>query len=281
MAFNRRKHNHKKVGAAAKVKQYGSVFITVTGTVLVVVLVVMTGRWLGDTDNFPITKVNVEGGFKHVSPEDVQTAVMPFVGSGFFQLDIDTIKQALAEMPWVEAVVVRKVWPDTVFVHVKEQSILARWGEHGLLNRNGMPFYPTLESIDENLPLLLGPEGSHKHVADHYKTTNVLLRDLDLELTKLVYTARGSWQLEFSNDQVVMLGSENVSQRMHRLAGLYGELVNSRAGESLVKIDMRYDTGIAVQWQQRFDGDECKSIDACQQASIGGQSVGQTRKLVF
>ncbi len=285
MAFKRRKQNRKKVSAVAKAKRYGSVLMTVAGTALVVTLVVATARWLGDTDNFPITKVNVEGGFKYVSPEDVQAAVMPFIGSGFFQLDVENIKHTLVEMPWVEAVMVRKIWPDTVFVHVKEQSVLARWGDDGLLNRSGKSFYPAIESIDISLPLLLGPKGSEKQVADQYKTTRTLLRDIDVQLTRLAYTARGSWQLQFHDGQTVMLGRENVSQRMQRLASLYRELASSQANASLATIDMRYDTGIAVQWQRRSDAEECHRPDACQQASIGSQAVekavGKIRGLVF
>ncbi len=275
MAFKRRKQNRKKVSAVAKAKRYGSVLMTVAGTALVVTLVVVTVRWLGDTDNFPITKVNVEGGFKYVSPEDVQAAVMPFIGSGFFQLDVDNIKHTLAEMPWVEAAIVRKIWPDTVFVRVREQSVLARWGSDGLLNRNGVSFYPAIATIDASLPLLIGPKGSEKQVTDQYKTTSALLRDLDVQLTKFVYTARGSWQLEFRNGQVVMLGRENMGQRIHRLAGLYRELASSRADAILATVDMRYDTGIAVQWRQRSDAEGCNRPDVCQQASISGQAVRQ------
>jgi len=274
MAFKRRKHNRKKINVAAKARRYGSVFITVAGTVLVVALIVATGGWLADNDNFPITKVNVEGGFEHVSPEDVQAVVMPFVGSGFFQLDVEGIKQTLSEMPWVEAAVVRKIWPDTVFVHVKEQSVLARWGGAGLLNLNGRSFYPAADTIDTGLPLLHGPDGSEKRVADHFKTTNVLLRDLDVQLTKLTYSARGSWQLEFKGGQVVMLGRENIEQRMHRLSDLYRELEQSRVNAQLAILDMRYDTGIAVRWQPRLDAEQCDKPEACKHASITSKTGG-------
>lgn len=279
--FRRRKQNRKKVSAATSARRYGSIFVTIVGTALVVTLISATVQWLGDTDNFPVTKVNVEGGFKHVSPEEVQAVVTPFVGSGFFQLDVESIKQTLSEMPWVDAAVVRKIWPDTVFVHIKEQRAMARWGKKGLLNRSGQAFYPELDTIDKKLPLLVGPSGSEKHVADQFKTTDALLRDLDVRLVKLAYTARGSWQLEFVNGQVVMLGREAVSQRMHRLAGLYHELENSRSDASLATIDMRYDTGIAVQWQQHLSTEECSKPDACKQASVSDHAIGQTGELVF
>ena len=273
MAFKRRKRNRKQLGVAARVTRYGSVFMTMAGTILVVALVITTARWLADTDNFPITRVNVEGGFQYVSPEEVRAAVMPFVGSGFFQLDVDSIKLTLGEMPWVDAVVVRKVWPDTVFVHVKEQSALARWRDNGLLNRRGESFYPALDTIDKSLPLLVGPDGSENQVSDQYKTTAALLRNVDIRLVRVDYTARGSWQLEFDGGQVVMLGRENVDQRMHRLAGLYHELEESQLNASLVTVDMRYDTGIAVQWQQQPSA-ECEKPDACRQASIASNKGG-------
>ena len=276
MAFKRRRRNRKQLGVVARVTRYGSVLMTMAGTILVIALVIATARWLADTDNFPITKVNVEGGFQYVSPEEVRAAVMPFVGSGFFQLDVDNIKLTLGEMPWVDAVVVRKVWPDTVFVHVKEQSAVARWRDDGLLNRRGESFYPDLDTIDQSLPLLVGPDGSEKMVSDQYKTIAALLANVDVSLARLDYTARGSWQLEFNRGQVVMLGRENVDQRMHRLANLYRELEQSQPNASLATVDMRYDTGIAVQWRQQSDT-ECEKPDACRQASIANNQ----RELIF
>jgi len=276
MAFKRRKPNRKQVGFATRAMRHGSMLMTIAGTTLVVALVVTTVRWLADTGNFPIAKVNVEGGFQHVSPEDVRAAVMPFIGSGFFQLNVDSIKQTLGEMPWVDAVVVRKVWPDTIFVHVKEQRVLARWGESGLLNRKGEVFFPALNTIDDSLPLLVGPEGSEKQVADQYKTSAALLRGVDVKLTRLDYSARGSWQLEFEGGQVVMLGRENIDQRMHRLANLYRDLEDRQSESNLVTVDMRYDTGLAVQWRY-LSGAECEKPDACQQASIAENK----RELIF
>ncbi len=276
MAFKRRKRNRKQLGVVARVTRYGSLLMTMAGTILVIALVITTARWLADSDNFPITKVNVEGGFQYVSPEAVRAVVLPFVGSGFFQLDVGLIKQTLGEMPWVDAVVVRKVWPDTVFVHVKEQVAVARWRDNGLINRAGESFYPDLDTIDQSLPLLVGPDGSEKLVADQYKTIAALLANVDVRLVRLDYTARGSWQLEFSGGQVVMLGRENIDQRMHRLANLYRELEQSHPNASLATVDMRYDTGIAVQWRQQSDA-ECKKPDACRQASIANNQ----RELIF
>ena len=97
--FKRRKHNRKRESAAKRFARASSVLMTISGTALVVVCVVMAGRWLADTNNFPISKVNVEGGFAQVSPEQVREAVMPIVGSGFFQLDIETIQSSLKGYP--------------------------------------------------------------------------------------------------------------------------------------------------------------------------------------
>ena len=265
MAFKRRRQNQKRVSLAARITRLGSVVMTLAGTALVVALLITGGKWLSDNGNFPITKVNVEGGFEHVSPEQIRAAVMPSVGSGFFQLDVESIQATLGDLPWVDAVVVRKLWPDTLFVRVKEQTAMARWGEKGLLNRRGESFYPPLHTIDSGLPLLVGPEGSEKLVADHYKTTEALLRPLDISLSQLRYSARGSWQLEFVSGQIIMLGKEDVSQRMRRLATFYRELEASKPGASLLVVDMRYDTGIAARWQQPAD---CDATGSCQQASI-------------
>ncbi len=272
--FKRRKQNRKHVSATAQVMRKGPIILTVLGTVFVVTLTLFGSRWLNDTNNFPITQVNVEGQFKQVSAEEIRATVMPAVGSGFFKLDVDVVQQTLNRLAWVDKVAVRKEWPDTLFVRVKEQQALARWNKNGFVNKRGDSFYPVNLITDKQLPWLSGPEGTEAKVTEQYVMIKTLLRDVDVRLTSLTYSARGSWQLELNGEQKIMLGRENLAQRIQRLASLYGELRQSQPSANLVAMDFRYDTGIAVQWQKSAQS-ECEFTNDCQQVSIARSITGQ------
>jgi hypothetical protein len=80
------------------------------------------GRW-------PVTQLTVQGEFRHVGMEEIRAAVLPRLGRGFFALNLDSVQQAVAALPWVESVEARKRWPDTLQLRVIERQPFARWIE--------------------------------------------------------------------------------------------------------------------------------------------------------
>lgn len=270
MRFSKRKQNRRRQNAKTQMYRYVSMLVSALGSVVAVVSVAVAANWFSNSDNFPITTVNVEGNFAHVSPDEIRETVTPFAKRGFFKLDVEGIKNALRELPWVDVVVVRKLWPDTLWVHVQEQAVLARWGEEGLINQRGEVFYPAAETIDTRLPILRGPSAMEAMVGARYKTMAALLSDIGVAITEIRYDARGSWQMEFDGRQIIMLGRENVDQRLNRLATFYPGLLASRPGQTLLRVDMRYDNGIAVQWQNNAlaHSANCQQESTCSKVSL-------------
>ena len=91
------------------------------------------GRW-------PVTQLTVQAEFKHVSADDIRTAVQPRLGKGFFALDLDAVQKAVAALPWVESVEARKHWPDTLQLRIYERQPFARWNDKQLISRQGLVF---------------------------------------------------------------------------------------------------------------------------------------------
>ena len=59
----------------------------------------------------------------------------------------------------------RRHWPDALEVTLEEHKPLARWGDAALLNSYGEVFQAATAQL---LPLLSGPAGSEKEVAQRY-----------------------------------------------------------------------------------------------------------------
>jgi len=85
---------------------------------------------------YPIKSVVVGGYYQHTDHDQLRDRVMGQAQLGFFNLDIAEIQQEVEELPWVEKAYVRRIWPESISVHIEEHQPVARWGEDGLLSDN-------------------------------------------------------------------------------------------------------------------------------------------------
>ena len=81
--------------------------------VLLILILCSVGSWrLLDPATLPIKHVRIEGNFQRLSPQRMQSMVSTVIKGGFFNLNVMGIKEALLSEPWVNWVVVQRVWPD-------------------------------------------------------------------------------------------------------------------------------------------------------------------------
>ena len=183
--------------------------ITVAGGVLVV-LVIWGGMKLEDPHTLPITSVEIQGEFHYLEKQQIQQALngrleagrscascapgtCTSLCGGFFNVDVDVIRDILLDIPWVNAATVRRVWPDTLQIMVVEQIAVARWGAGGLVNGQGQLFFPLPETYPPDLPELQGPVDSQAVVAMRYREMEKELEPLALQINRIVLDERRSW----------------------------------------------------------------------------------------
>ncbi|MCX7065950.1 MAG: cell division protein FtsQ/DivIB, partial [Proteobacteria bacterium] len=58
----------------------------------------------------------------------------------------------------------------------------------------------------------------------------------------------GEWQVKFTNDLTVLLGHEELLQRVERFSRVYRQVITQRQDE-VDHIDARYGNGVAVSWR--------------------------------
>jgi cell division protein FtsQ len=195
----------------------------------------------------PIGKVEVGGQFQRVALLQIEEAVAPFRGAGFLSVDLDALRAALENIPWVDRARVERKWPNSVRVFITEHVAAARWGESGLMNTRGELFLKNARHIPQELPQLVGPPGTEAQVAKLYLETYPRLLGVGMRLSKVELDARGAWELTLSNGVVVRLGRQDVPARLERFITVASPVVAARAAE-VSYVDLRYSNGFSVGW---------------------------------
>jgi cell division protein FtsQ len=205
--------------------------------------------WMQDPYQWPVQTVNIKGKFKHLQQTQLQNEVAPLASAGFFGMNVSAIQEQLQNLPWVEQVSVRRVWPDQLSIAVREQQPVAYWGERGFLNPRAQVFEPE-QSVDvPALPRFEGPDGYEQRVLLLYRQLRDMLKPLQLSVGSLQLDARRTWRVQLSNDLTVEIGRSNPVDRIARFVRVYPEILAAESGQ-LISVDLRYSNGFAVRRQQ-------------------------------
>ena len=218
------------------------------GVALLAGLAVATHRVsdaLTDPEVLPIKRVRIAGERTHLDRADLERAVADVARGGFFTVDVQQVWRAARQLPWVEEVSVRRVWPSELRIQVKERVAVARWGGDGLLTARGEVFRPGTASLPKDLPQLAGVDSRAPEVLKAHGRLAQRLAPVGLSLSQLREDARGAWWLTFSDGLTVAVGAEDVEARVDRFLRLYPQLA-ARGEGRLVEVDLRYPHGLAV-----------------------------------
>jgi cell division protein FtsQ len=211
-------------------------------------LVAAAVYWVARQPAFAIREVVVTTPTVRASAAQVEAAIREEVSGTFFTMNLDRARAAIARVPWVRTVALRRQWPRRLEVTIEEHEPLARWGEGALVNRQGEVF---LAEFDGDLPRFAGPDGHAAEMRDRYAEWSAQLAGLALTLKELRLTARGGWSLRASGEAgplAVELGRDEPDARLARFVGAYGGTLGTlaRAGTRVEHVDLRYRNGFAV-----------------------------------
>jgi cell division protein FtsQ len=198
---------------------------------------------------FPLRNVQVEGELRNLAESDLKPLAEQYLGINFFSANLDDLHATLATNPWVEAVAVRRGWPDTVEIRLRERTAFGFWGEQqAMVDINGQRFLPPVIRQPGPWPRLNGPDGREKALIKTWREVRTLFDPLGLKLAKLVQDERRAWWLTFDNGLEVYVGRERFEERLQRLAKVYPKVLAAQADQIAV-VDLRYVNGFAVRWK--------------------------------
>ncbi len=220
-------------------------------TVPVIIIVVGLGSlvvWSRQPDRFPLKTVEIRSGLKEVTEDEIKAQVLPYLDKGFFWLNVSAVQKNLQLLPWVQAVELRRIWPDKLLIVVQEKRAQARWGEKGILSTDGAIFYPT-GNIPEGIPQFNGPETRAKEVLQQYLTLLEMLGPIGLTVQQLDLSMDGSWRMRLDSGLDVILGKTGLHERMARFVLAYKGSFHAESMR-IAYIDLRYTNGFAIGWKE-------------------------------
>ena len=132
-------------------------------TLVVLPVVGLLNGWVG-ASHWPLSKLRATAQFQRVDEDLLRQTLLPFARQGYFAVDLDDARAAVAALPWVEHAEVRKRWPDVLEVQLSEHIPFARWDEGRLLSEQGRLFPAAGIEVPADLPLLGGPESRQVQV---------------------------------------------------------------------------------------------------------------------
>lgn len=202
--------------------------------------------YLQDEQSMPVQVVDFLGDIKMVNTGRLETLIRRSQPGSFFALDVNEVHALIEAQPWVYRASVRKQWPSTLKVYIFEQDAVARWNDDMLLNRFGDTFSADATAL--KLPSLFGPNGSEKTALQGFNAMQALLETASMSISELFLSERFAWQIQLQSGVVLKLGRHEFIDRVQRFIDLKPLL--NKENKQIEYIDLRYDTGLAVGWQQ-------------------------------
>ena len=196
----------------------------------------------------PVKYVDIHGPFHQITTEQIESLVQPFLGEGFFSIDLFALQDRLEGEPWVlEARVVRR-WPAGVEIRIEEKIAVAVWQAQALIDQDGQLFYPeeSLWVSKSHLPQLEAPESLRPWVLEQYWQISRLFGRIGVKISRLTLNPQMSWRLTLDNGVEVMVDRERMLAKLMQLVSVYPKL--QKMSRPIDKIDLRYINGFAVDW---------------------------------
>ena len=216
---------------------------------------------MADPATLPIKAVKVEGEVRYLSTETLERLVAENIDGGFFTLDVEKVRRAVMKAPWVREATVRKLWPDTLYVKIKAQNAIVRWGEGGFLNHKGELFEPEDTTQPDGLITLTGPAGTQRLVFEKYRTLMGLLNPQKRTVAWVKLNNRRGWRFKINNGPTVIVGRKDVDERLWKyvknVEGFLGQKI-----KNIAQVDLRYSNGFTVHEQVGKEaGDLTRNVD--------------------
>jgi len=245
-----------------------------TSHLLIGTVVVVLFSWLGwhevkaqGADWLPVRYVRIEGAFQYIAKEKVKQVLKEQVNNGLYNADIQQIQLSVNQLPWIESVRVKRVWPDAIDIRIVEQTPVVRWRGEGLLNLNGEVFVPDNISEFSGLPLVSGPVGNERKLLEIMKGLDVALSDRQMELVEFLVNERRAWSIKLKNGVEIILGRNEPLSKFQRFLKTV-TLIGEEQIEKIVVVDLRYSNGYAVTWKQGENEIDWKKIAEMKKSKV-------------
>ena len=161
-------------------------------------------------------------------------------------LDADAARQKIANLPWVENVEVRKVYPKAIEVKLTERKAYAIW-QHGselsLIQKDGSVIAPLRDNKFAKLPLFVGRDA--ETAAASIDEAFAKWPDVRSHVKAFVRVAGRRWDLYLDNGVIIKLPEDNIDGALARLTKIDKD--QSLLQRDIAAVDLRLDDRMAIE----------------------------------
>ncbi|OPY71141.1 MAG: cell division protein FtsQ [Syntrophorhabdus sp. PtaU1.Bin050] len=195
-------------------------------------------------------KVN---GVQQLREPDIMGRISPFLSTSLFKVDTAKMREAIVSHPFVKEVRIKRVYPFSLVIDVKERKPSALWvdgeGQVHVLDESGEPYRGLTKSDVKGLFVINAREKSE--VKSLYKQVNEWLQEGLIKqdaLSDIAYN-EGSITMYGAEDGVeIILGKEDQKGRLKRAVAV---LEDAKKRGFLIKcIDARFERGAIIKERQ-------------------------------
>lgn len=199
--------------------------------------------------NRPLASIKIEGEFRFVEKQTLEQTISSRLDGSFVDLNLREIKSAIEINPWVAAVHVERIWPDSLKLKIDEHTPIARWNEDGFINQYGDLIYVESNQNLIRLPLLSGEEDKSAKLAQNYFFFSEMLKHSGLRIVSLVADDKMAWTIQLDQGFELKLGAGDIQSKLENFQYVYKTFLSGKKRE-IDRIDMRYEKGLAVKWKE-------------------------------
>ena len=242
------------IGQRKKTLYKPSLWVTIT------VVLLMTGVVLVDQllrpGRFTIERMDIHGSSAQVDAQTVErTAWLALIGN-YFTADLEKIENALVRLPGVYQAAVRRHWPDTLEISITEAGAIALWyATNGSASESQDYVNLPPASTITLQPVLRSPTADRHTVIDAFLYLVSSLSPFGLEVKSLSVNEVGDWvvvlqsvTLQIPVELEIVVGKGDPVRKVDQFAAVFDSFLQDRLPD-IERVDMRYDSGFAVQWR--------------------------------
>ena len=210
--------------------------------------------WVVQRPAFSLREVEVVAApgmaLSHVATSALRSTGRSEGKGNFFTIDLERVRTAFEQLPWVRRAAVRRVWPNRLVVSIEEHRPFAIWGEARLVNTHGELFTAKLAEAEQEgpLPAFNGPNGSEELVVRRYEELRKWLEPIGRKPEALGLSPRWAWTVRLDDGMTLLLGRDQgvpIEERVKRWVGVFPQ-VQARLDRKAEIVDLRYPNGFAI-----------------------------------
>lgn len=203
---------------------------------------------LSQQNFFPLKRVIIQEPLRYGDMREVSEIIRNHHQRDLLHMDVTLLADEMQRLDWIAKASVYKRWPDAVEVKLEERVPVVRWGGRAFLDASGEPFsIPDNDKLRE-LATIHGPDGYEKQVLQYWHDIAPWLGARQLQLQQLSLDQRLVWHAELENGLDVILGRDQLNDRLKKLAVVNDKVIKSYH-RYIEAIDLRYHDGFSVRWK--------------------------------